>query len=162
MIGLRWPVRLLLLALALVGVLALGARGVVSPPDLVVLVVVGVALSAGSPTGALVGLVGGWLIDLAPPVSSPLGLSALGYALAGWVAGTARRRSGHPWWWPLPVVTVAVIVSRAAPVLVDLASARPVAWASLAWLVLATATLGLVVVSLVERVEAALVRRRWA
>lgn len=162
MTGLRWPVRLVLLALALVVVLALGARGVLAPPDLVVIVVVGVALSAGSRSGALVGLLGGWLLDLAPPVASPLGLTALGYAAAGWVAGLARRRSGHPWWWPVPVVALALVVTRVAPVLVDLASARPVAWGVLAWQVLATATLGLVLVGLIERLEAALVTRRWA
>lgn len=162
MTGLRWPARVTLVLLALVGVLALGARGVLAPPDLVLLVVVGVALSAGSPTGALIGLVGGWLVDLAPPVAHPLGLSALGYAAAGWVCGLERRRSGHPWWWSLPVVVGAVLITRAAPVLVDLASARPVAWGVLAWQVLATATLGLVVVALVERTEAALLRRRWA
>ena len=162
MTGLRWPVRLLLVAAALIGVLALGARGLLAAPDLVVLVVVGVALSAGSGPGALAGLAGGWLLDLAPPVASPLGLSALGYAAAGWMAGAARRRSGHPWWWSLPVVAVAVLVTRAVPVLLDLASARPVAWGALAWQVLATATLGLVVVALVERIEAGLVRRRWA
>ena len=157
MTGLRWPVRLVLLGLALVVVLALGARGVLAPPDLVVIVVVGVALSAGSSSGALVGLLGGWLLDLAPPVAAPLGLTALGY-----VAGLARRRSGHPWWWPVPVVALALVVTRIAPVLVDLGSARPVAWAALAWQVLATATLGLVLVGLVERLEAALVTRRWA
>ena len=138
MTGLRWPVRLVLLALALVAVLALGARGVVTPPDLVVLVVVGVALAAGSGAGALTGLVDGWL------------------------AGSAHRRAGHPWWWSLPVVVGACLVTRAAPVLVDLGSARPVAWGALAWQVIATATIGLVLVTLVERVEATLVQRRWA
>lgn len=162
MTGLRWPARLLLLAVALVGMLALGARGVVALPDLVLIVVVAVALAAGSSSGALLGLLGGWLLDLAPPVADPMGLSALGYAAAGWVAGLARRRAGHTWWWPVPVVAVAVIVTRVAPVLIDLASARPVAWGSLAWQVLATATLGLVLVGLIERLEAGLVRRRWA
>lgn len=161
MSGLRWPVRALLLVLALVGVLALGARGVLAPPDLVLIVVVGVALSAGSSAGALTGLAGGWLIDLAPPVAEPLGLSALGCAAAGWVAGTARRRAGHVWWWPVPVVTVAFVVARAAPVLVDLASARPVDWAALAWQGITTATLGLVLVGFVERLEALIVVRRW-
>ncbi|MDN5717386.1 MAG: hypothetical protein L0G89_09140 [Janibacter sp.] len=162
MTGLRWPVRLLLLVAALVVVLALGTRGVLAPPDFIVIVVVGVALSAGPGAGALSGLLGGWLLDLAPPVAVPLGLSALGYAAAGWIAGTAHRRAGHPWWWPVPVVAVAVLVTRAAPILIDLASARPVAWGPLAWQVLATATLGLVLVGVVERIEAELVRRRWA
>lgn len=162
MSGLRWPVRLLLLLVAVVGLLALGARGVLSPPDLVVIVVVGVALTAGPAAGALMGLLGGWLLDLAPPVADPLGLAALGYAAAGWTAGGLRRRAGHVWWWPVPVVALAVVIARVAPVLIDLASARPVAWGPLAWEVLATATLGLVLVGPLQRLEAALVTRRWA
>lgn len=162
MTGLRWPLRLLLLAAALVAVLALGARGVVTPPDLVLVVVVGVALVSGPWAGALIGLLGGWLLDLAPPVADPLGVSALGYAAAGWLAGTARRRAGHPWWWPVPVTAAAVVVARTLPVLIDLASARPIAWGALAWEVLATATVGLVLVGLVGRLEATLVTRRWA
>ena len=156
MTGLRWPLRLLLLAAALLGMLALGARGVVTPPELVVIVVVAVALTAGSAAGALL------VLDLAPPVADPLGVAALGHAAAGWVAGLARRRAGHPWWWPAPVVAGAVAITQVAPVLVDLAGARPVAWSAIAWQVLATATLGLVLVGPVERLEAALVRRRWA
>lgn len=162
MSGLRWPVRLLLVAAALVAMLALGARGVVNPPDLVLVVVVGVALVSGPPAGALIGLVGGWLLDLAPPVADPLAVSALGYAAAGWLAGQARRRAGHPWWWPVPVITLSLLVARALPVLIDLTSARPIAWAGLAWEVLATATLGLVLVALIGRLEAGLVTRRWA
>lgn len=162
MTGLRWPLRLLLLAIALVGMLALGSRGVLAPPDLVVIVVVACGLAAGPPAGAVLGVLAGWLLDLAPPAGDPLGLSALGYAAAGWVAGTARRRAGHAWWWPAPVVAAAVLVTHLAPVLVALAGARPVAWGALAWQVLATATLGLVLVGLVERAEVSLVRRRWA
>lgn len=162
MSGLRWPVRLLLVTVALIGMLALGARGVLAPPDLVLIVIVGVALAAGSTAGAILGLAGGWLLDLAPPVAEVLGVSALAYAAAGWLAGTARRRSGHPWWWPVPVAAGALLVTRAIPVLADLTSARPVAWTALAWQVLATATLALVLVVVVERVEATLTRRRWA
>lgn len=159
---LRWPVRLGTLAVALVLVLALGARGVVAPPDLVLLVVVGAALVSGSAGGAWTGLLGGWLLDLAPPGSAPLGLTALTLAASGWVAGLARRRSGHPWWWPVPVVAGAYLVSRLVPVLVDLGSGRPVGWADLGWQLVATATLGLVLVPLLERLDGTLVRRRWA
>lgn len=162
MTGLRWPLRLLLLAVALTGVLALGARGVVTPPDLVLIVVVACALSAGSTVGAILGLLAGWLLDLAPPVADPLGLTALGYAAAGWVAGAARRRAGHVWWWPVPVLVVAVLITHTVAVLVDLTSARPVAWGALAWEAVATATLGLVLVGVIERLEAALVRERWS
>lgn len=162
MSGLRWPVRLMLVAVAVVSMLALGAGGVPRPPDLLVIVVVAVALASGSTPAALVGLLGGWLLDLAPPVADPLGLTPLAYAGAGWLAGRARRRGGHPWWWPVPVVAGSMVLVRALPVLIDLASARPVAWGGLAWEVLATATLGLVLVGLLERLEAALVTWRLA
>lgn len=162
MSGLRWPVRLLLLVAALVGMLSLGARGVVTPPDLVLVVVVAVGLSSGSSAAALTGLLGGWFLDLAPPVAEPLGITALGLAAAGWLAGRGRRRAGHPWWWPVPVLAGALLVSRAAPVLLDLAVARPVAWGSLAWQLVVTVTIGLVLVGALTRLEAALVRRRLA
>lgn len=159
---LRTPVRLLCLLAAVGAALALGARGVLDPPDLVLLVVVAVALTSGSVAGAGAGLVGGWLLDLAPPSAEPLGLGALTLAAAGWVAGTATRRAGHPWWWPVPVVGLAFVVSRAVPVLVDLAAGRPVAWVGLGWQLLVTVTLGLVLVPLLERLDGELVRRRWA
>lgn len=162
MSGWRWPLRLLLLAVALVGMLALGSRGVLAPPDLVVIVVVGCGLAAGPSAGAVLGVLAGWALDLAPPIGDPLGLAALGYAAAGWMAGMARRRAGHTWWWPAPVVAAAVLVTHLVPVLLTLAGARPVAWGAIAWQAIATATLGLVLVGLVERAEAALVRRRWA
>lgn len=162
LLRLRWPVRVLAVLLALTLVLALAARGVLAPPDLVLLVVVAAALVSGSRAGAGLGLVGGWLLDLAPPGGEPLGLTALTLGAAGWVAGTAHRRAGHPWWWPVPVVALAFLTSRLVPVLLDLAVGRPVAWGSLTWQLVATATLGLVVVPLLERLDAALVRRRWA
>lgn len=65
----------------------------VARPDLVVLVVAAAALMAGPRTGLLVGLVGGWLLDLVPPGAEPLGASALTYAAAGALLGLARRYS---------------------------------------------------------------------
>ncbi|USQ78924.1 rod shape-determining protein MreD [Ornithinimicrobium faecis] len=64
-------------------------------PDLVILVVAAPALMHGPVTGALVGLAGGWLIDLVPPGGEPLGASALTYALVGALIGAARRWA--PW-----------------------------------------------------------------
>lgn len=62
-----------------------------SPPDLVVLVVAGVALMHRPSTGVLVGLLGGWLVDLVPPGAQPLGATALAYAAVGLVLGLGRR-----------------------------------------------------------------------
>lgn len=60
-------------------------------PDLVVLVVAAAALLHRPSTGLLVGLVGGWLIDVVPPGAEPLGASALAYAACGLALGLGRR-----------------------------------------------------------------------
>ena len=60
-------------------------------PDLVLLVVAAAALLHRPQTGLLVGLAGGWLIDLVPPGASPLGASALTYAAVGLGLGLVRR-----------------------------------------------------------------------
>ena len=61
------------------------------PADLVLLVVAAAALLHGPSTGVLVGLAGGWLVDLVPPGAEPLGATALSYAAAGALLGLARR-----------------------------------------------------------------------
>lgn len=60
-------------------------------PDLVLLVVVAAALLHRPSTGLLVGLAGGWLLDLVPPGAQPLGAGALLYAAVGLGLGLARR-----------------------------------------------------------------------
>jgi rod shape-determining protein MreD len=59
-------------------------------PDLVVLVVVAAALARGPATGVLVGLAGGWLVDLVPPGAAPAGGTALVLAAVGALVGLAR------------------------------------------------------------------------
>ena len=70
-------------------------------PDLVLLVVAAGALLHRPSTGLLVGLAGGWLLDLVPPGAAPLGATALTYAAVGLVLGLARRVSAAspvlPW-----------------------------------------------------------------
>ena len=61
----------------------------------------GLAVSAGviggSENGALSGFILGVMFDLV--LSSPLGLLALVYGIAGWVAGTVHSRTHtNPWW----------------------------------------------------------------
>lgn len=60
-------------------------------PDLVLLVVASAALLHRPSTGLLVGLAGGWLLDLVPPGAAPLGAGALTYAAVGLLLGLARR-----------------------------------------------------------------------
>jgi rod shape-determining protein MreD len=59
-------------------------------PDLVLLVVAAAALRRGPATGVVVGLAGGWLLDLVPPGAEPLGATALTYAALGALLGLAR------------------------------------------------------------------------
>ncbi|HSP61150.1 MAG TPA: rod shape-determining protein MreD [Ornithinimicrobium sp.] len=86
--GLAVPVRLLLLVAA--ALLASTWPGGTARPDLVVLVVVAAALVRGPATGVLVGLAGGWLVDLVPPGAGPAGGSALVLAAVGGLVGLAR------------------------------------------------------------------------
>ena len=60
-------------------------------PDLVLLVVAAAALLHRPSTGLLVGLAGGWLLDLVPPGAEPLGASALVYGAVGLLLGLGRH-----------------------------------------------------------------------
>src|SRR6478735_3371531 len=68
-------------------------------PDLVLVGVVATAVLRGPVHGALVGLLAGWVVQLVPPVGSPLGLTPLVMMVAGLVAGSFRPswRSIGPW-----------------------------------------------------------------
>jgi rod shape-determining protein MreD len=61
--------------------------------DLVLVVVVGLALSRGPEFGAVTGFIGGLLLDVAPPADHTAGRWALALALAGYVAGLMRRET---------------------------------------------------------------------
>ncbi|MDT0215600.1 rod shape-determining protein MreD [Rothia sp. ARF10] len=151
----------LLLLGAVLGV-TLAARHLSPLPDLVLVVVVSAALRAGPRTGLLTGLVGGWLLDLLPPGSAVLGTQALLYAVCGLVVGLLRRPG------PVSVVWVVLVIAGAAGGLeiarstLALAQGVPVDVVSSALRVLATATVGLVVVPLVSAVERRSERRRFA
>jgi hypothetical protein len=72
-----------------VGLLAdVSVAGVV--PDLVLLVVVGVALVHGPSRAAVVGLLAGLTLDLAPPADHTAGRWALALVLVGYLAGLVR------------------------------------------------------------------------
>jgi len=64
-------------------------------PDLVLVGVVATAVLRGPVHGALVGLLAGWVVELVPPVGSPLGLTPLVLMVAGLVAGLFRRTSSR-------------------------------------------------------------------
>ena len=60
-------------------------------PDLVLLVVVGVAIARGPEVAAPLGFVGGLLLDLAPPADHVAGRWALALVVAAYVAGRVRQ-----------------------------------------------------------------------
>ncbi len=57
-------------------------------PDLLLLVVIGVALTAGANTAAVTGFAAGLLVAISPPSAAPLGLAAALYAVVGYQVGS--------------------------------------------------------------------------
>lgn len=131
-------------------------------PDLVLLVVVSAALVRGPAAGALTGLAGGWLVDLVPPGSEPLGASALAYLGAGLLGGWARRFAGCSWLLPLAAVLAASVLVqgvRGVAAAAGIGVAHP---ADLLWSVTLTLVASLLVLPVLLGVERALLVRGWA
>jgi rod shape-determining protein MreD len=150
-----------LLLVAAVLALTLMPAGMPGRPDLVVLVVAAAALMHGPVTGGLVGLAGGWLVDVVPPGGEPLGAGALSYALAGLLVGMARR-----WvpWSPLVPWVAAVGGAGAVQAIRGLTAAAGVGVAHLSdllWSLAATALFALLLLPLLIGVERLLVSRGW-
>lgn len=151
-------------AVALVGAVLLPSAfpgGWPARPDLVLLVVVAVALVRGPAAAALTGLAGGWLLDLVPPGSEPLGASALSYLGVGLLAGWLRRFA--TWSGLLPLVAVlaaAVLVQgiRGVAAAAGIGVAHPV---DLAWSVAMTLIGAVVLLPVLLAVERALLARGW-
>lgn len=130
-------------------------------PDLVLLVVVTVGLMRGPATGALTGLAGGWLVDLVPPGSEPLGASALSYLAVGLLAGWLRRFAGWSGLLPLgAVLAAAVLVQgvRGIAAAAGIGVAHPV---DLLWSVAMTLVAALVVLPVLLGVERTLLAKGW-
>ncbi|MFJ9772002.1 rod shape-determining protein MreD [Kitasatospora sp. NPDC101157] len=64
-------------------------------PDILLLIVVGLAMVYGPTGGCLVGFAGGLLADLAPPSDHAIGRYALVLCLMGYVAGLLRPEHGR-------------------------------------------------------------------
>jgi rod shape-determining protein MreD len=60
-------------------------------PNLVLLVVVGAALTRGAQFAAVLGFLAGVVLDLAPPADHVAGRWALALVVVGWVAGRVRQ-----------------------------------------------------------------------
>ncbi|GAU68192.1 putative rod shape-determining protein [Streptomyces sp. NBRC 110611] len=88
-----------------VGVLArLQLPGAV--PDLLLLVVLGLALVYGHVAGSLIGFFGGLLADLAPPSDHAIGRYALVLCVIGYIAGLTKPDTGQHRSATLPLMVV--------------------------------------------------------
>ncbi|MBA0049842.1 rod shape-determining protein MreD [Streptomyces sp. AJS327] len=77
-------------------------------PDLLLLVVLGLALVYGHTAGALVGFAAGLLADVAPPADHAVGRYALVLCVVGYVAGLTKPESGQHRSATVPMLVVAV------------------------------------------------------
>ncbi|MGB3829450.1 MAG: rod shape-determining protein MreD [Ornithinimicrobium sp.] len=151
-------------------VIAALAMSVLSPAmpgaaDLVLVVIASTALMRGPWAGALMGLGGGWLIDLIPPGSEPLGASALTYLAVGVLLGASRRvMATSPL--ALPVLPLGAIAAASLTLLsVRAVSAAAgfgtVVFADLAWTWLLTVLAALVLIVPLVWLDRWLTVHRW-
>ena len=152
--------RSLVLLLAAVSSVVLTARSQLALPDLVLPVVVAGALRAGPSRGALLGLAGGWLVDLVPPGSVVLGTAALVYAAAGLLAGAGRREGQTPFGWIATVGAGAAAVVTTGRLTVAALTGAPVQWPVVGAQVVGTTLLCAVLVPVLVRCEQRLARGR--
>ena len=130
--------------------------------DLVVLVVAAAALMRGPTTGLLVGLGGGWLLDLVPPGAEPLGATALAYALVGALLGLARRYAAASPLLPWLATAAASALLLGLRGVVAAAGVGRVVPTELLWSWVATLLVSVVALPLLLLLERRLVERRWA
>ena len=150
--------RTLVLLLAAVTSVVLSARTQLALPDLVLPVVVAGALWVGPSRGAILGLAGGWLVDLMPPGSAVLGTAALLYAAAGLVAGAGRREGQSPFGWIATVGAAAAVVVTTGRLAIAALTGAPVQWPVVGAELLLTVLLCAVLVPVLVRCEQRLAR----
>jgi rod shape-determining protein MreD len=151
-----------LLLLAAVVLPALTPGLLPARPDLVLLVVAAAALLHGPLTGGLVGLGGGWLVDLTPPGTEVLGTAAVGYLLVGALIGGSRRYAA---WSPLlpwlatGVGLAALLLLRGVSSAAGVGLAAP---ADLMWTFLVTMLVAAVALPVLVALERWWTVRGWA
>jgi rod shape-determining protein MreD len=96
-----------------------------SPPDLVLVVVVAMALASGPLDGAVIGFVAGLAVDIAPPASNLIGQSALAFCLVGYGCGRLRRTLERSALLPVAAVAVGAAAGEALYALVGLTFGDP-------------------------------------
>jgi rod shape-determining protein MreD len=151
--NLALTVRGLLLLVAAVASVTLAVRSQLALPDLVLPVVVAGALRTGASRGALLGLAGGWLVDLMPPGSSALGTAALVYAAAGLVAGAGRREGETPFGWVAVVGAACAVLVTTGRLVVAVMSGAAVQWPVIGMRLVLTVVLCVVLVPVLVSLE---------
>lgn len=163
----RLPGFVMRLVLLMCSALAMSMMPVTLPgtPDLVLVVIAATALMRGPWAGALMGLGGGWLIDLIPPGAEPMGASALVYLVVGVLLGLSRRfLATSPL--ALPVLPLAAIAGAALMVLALRAVAAAAgfgtaAFGDLAWTFGLTMVAAAVLIAPLVWLDRWLTVRRW-
>ena len=100
-------------------------------PDLVLVLVVTLALASGPTEGMLIGFGAGLALDMTPPASHLLGLSALVFCLVGYGCGLLRGPLERSAWLPLAAVVLGVTAGEALYALVGMTFGDPdITWQS--------------------------------
>jgi rod shape-determining protein MreD len=157
--GLRVAVGALVVVVAALATVSLGAHGWGLLPDLVLPGVVAAGLVVGPSRGLLVGLAAGWVLDLLPPGSGALGTQALLYAAAGLLAGAGRREGRTPVGWVVLVAAACAVLLGLGRAVVAGAGGAVVAWDEAGARLGLSAALAGLAVPLLLWAERALVRR---
>jgi rod shape-determining protein MreD len=100
----------LLVQLTIVNRLALPGGGA---PDLVLLVVIGLAMCGGPGAGAVTGFAAGLCLDLAPPATQIVGGYALVFCLIGYLCGLLRGLLARSALLPLALAAAAAVLGEA-------------------------------------------------
>lgn len=129
-------------------------------PDLVLIGVVATAVLRGPVHGALVGLAAGWVVELIPPVGSPLGLTPLVMMLGGLVAGAFHLSSSRSLARAVVALGAACLVVLGAGLVVTIVAEGGVEIVAGLRALTSTLAVGLVALPLMLVVDRALVRRR--
>ncbi len=96
-----------------------------SPPDLVLVVVVAMALASGPLEGSVIGFAAGLAVDIAPPASDLVGQSALVFCLVGYGCGKMRGTLERSAWLPVAGVILGAAAGEALYALVGLTFGDP-------------------------------------